>query len=180
MKQWILPSIIFGIVLFFWQFLSFAALNLHEKAQQYTPQQDSIIQALKKFKLKEGGYMLPRPKPGLSNSEWETQNNLYQNQPWVRLQYYTTRNNAMLKPLLQGFFTDVVLGFFILWVLNQINFTNRWKPVLFSVMLGVISFIYLPYTNHIWYPAFDIEFYLLDALVPFAIIGFLFKYFKRA
>ena len=86
----------------------------------------------------------------------------------------------MLKPLLQGFFTDVVLGFFILWILNQINFTNRWKPVLFSVMLGVISFIYLPYTNHIWYPAFDIEFYLLDALVPFAIIGFLFKFFKRA
>ena len=37
MKTFLLPTVLGGVILFFWQFLSFAAINLHGEAQEYTP-----------------------------------------------------------------------------------------------------------------------------------------------
>ena len=47
MTKAIIGSIVGGIILFFWQFLSHTILNLHKGAEQYTPKQDSIMAYLK-------------------------------------------------------------------------------------------------------------------------------------
>lgn len=177
-KIWILPSLVFGCILFFWQFLSFAALNLHENAQQYTPLQDSICKVLQTFNLKEGGYMLPQPQPGLSTEAWESQNAVLSQNPWIRMNYYTSRNVSMIKPLLLGFLSDLILGIIILWILHQCAKESKLKHILISIVIGIIAFIYIPLTNHIWFPSFDIWAYAIDAIIPFAAIGLVYSAFK--
>lgn len=177
-KSWVLPAIGFGCILFFWQFLSFAALNLHEKAQQYTPLQDSICKVMQAFNLKEGGYMLPQPQPGLSAEDWESQNAVFHQNHWIRMNYYTNRDVSMIKPLMLGFLSDLILGFCILWILKQCTSASTFKYMLYAVCVGLITFLYIPLTNHIWFPSFDLWAYLLDAVMPFTAIGFLYGYLK--
>ena len=45
-KKHLLYTLIGGTILFFWQFLSHAALNLHADAQQYTQVQSEILDAI--------------------------------------------------------------------------------------------------------------------------------------
>ena len=56
MKRLLFSSLAGGLILFFWQFLSFAAVNLHRSAQQYTPHQDEILAKLAELDLEEGMY----------------------------------------------------------------------------------------------------------------------------
>ena len=59
MKKYILPSLVIGIVLFMYQFVSWAAGNFHGSAQKYTPQQDTIQALLTGLNLEDGRYMIP-------------------------------------------------------------------------------------------------------------------------
>ena len=68
MKKSLIASIAGGIIIFFWQFLSNAALDLHRPASQSTPQQDSILAFLSTH-LKEGKYFLPNTPDNASNEE---------------------------------------------------------------------------------------------------------------
>lgn len=43
MKSFVFPTVLGGLLLFFWQFLSFAAINLHGQAQEYTPLDRNIL-----------------------------------------------------------------------------------------------------------------------------------------
>ena len=43
MKSFVFPTVLGGLLLFFWQFLSFAAINLHGQAQEYTPLDRDIL-----------------------------------------------------------------------------------------------------------------------------------------
>uniref|UniRef100_UPI003F6A21F7 hypothetical protein n=1 Tax=Sediminibacterium sp. TaxID=1917865 RepID=UPI003F6A21F7 len=59
MKKNIIASIVGGVLLFMWQFLSWTAINLHSPSQQYSAKQDTILAILKTHLDKEGGYYLP-------------------------------------------------------------------------------------------------------------------------
>ncbi|NCZ95460.1 MAG: hypothetical protein EBZ16_08065 [Flavobacteriia bacterium] len=71
MKKHLLYTLIGGTILFFWQFLSHAALNLHADAQQYTPVQSEILDAIAAAGLEPGQYMLGQPGP-TETMEWRT------------------------------------------------------------------------------------------------------------
>jgi hypothetical protein len=47
MKKEVIGAIVGGIIIFIWQFLSFALINFHLPVQQYTDKQDAILEALK-------------------------------------------------------------------------------------------------------------------------------------
>ena len=51
MKNTLIFAFVAGTVLFMWQFLSFAAINLHEADQRYHPMQDSILADLAAYGL---------------------------------------------------------------------------------------------------------------------------------
>jgi hypothetical protein len=57
-KKTLIFAFVAGTVLFMWQFLSFAAINLHEADQRYHPMQDSILADLAAYGLDDAGYML--------------------------------------------------------------------------------------------------------------------------
>jgi len=54
MKTFLLSTVLGGLILFFWQFLSFAAINLHGPAQEYTPLDREILAHLDGLNLEEG------------------------------------------------------------------------------------------------------------------------------
>jgi len=86
-----------GLILFFYQFLSFAGANFHGNAQAYTEKQDTIMAFL-----------------------------------------------------------------------------------IYLCTVGFVAFLVVPYTNYIWYQTPDIWAHLLDAFVPYAIIGALYARFWRS
>ena len=59
MKKTIVAALVGGIIIFIWQFLSFALINFHKPAQNYTDKQDAIMTFLNSQQLPEGGYILP-------------------------------------------------------------------------------------------------------------------------
>ncbi len=173
MKKIILPSIITGFILFFWQFISFAGANLHEGSQQYTSKQDTIIKFMNSLNLEEGKYMMPMPNPALSQDEKYKYHMSTDGKPWMSVSYYHKMNVGMAMPMLRGFLSDVIAGFFLIFLFNAIGSVTLLKSVLHSLAIGLFAFIFIPYTNHVWYPAFDIVAYLIDAIIPYTIIGLL-------
>ena len=63
MKNPIIYTLVGGLVLFVWQFLSYAAINLHGEAQAYTPKDQEILAFLETIELEHGMYALGAPSP---------------------------------------------------------------------------------------------------------------------
>lgn len=173
MKRIVLPAIIIGFVLFLWQFISYAAGDFHSKQHQYTDKQDQIKATLNNLELEPGSYMIPSVKPGTSNEEMQKQWNELQNEPWMFVTYYGTEHTQMAPAMIRGFLSDIVLGLLLMLILNAIGGIKVIRSIMMCVSIGIITFLYFPYTNGIWYPQFDIWASLLDSIVPFSIIGIL-------
>ncbi|MDX1937586.1 MAG: hypothetical protein SFU21_10725, partial [Flavihumibacter sp.] len=62
MKKILIGGIVGGILLFAWQTISWTVANLHDKGQQYTAKQDTILSALAASGIDEGSYLVPRPE----------------------------------------------------------------------------------------------------------------------
>jgi hypothetical protein len=65
----------------------------------------------------------------------------------------------------------------LFWLLKQKENTSLGYKVLLSVVIGFVAFMYIPYSNYIWYKAPDIYAHLIDGIVPWtilALIGHLF------
>lgn len=170
MKKIILPSFVIAITLWMWQFVSFAAANLHSGGQQYTPYQDTIASFIGKLNLADGEYLIPQvdpKKPDMKMEDW----NQYYGKPWMFLKYYNNREDVMGMNMIRGFSSNWVAGFIIIYLLNLMGSMKLIKSILTTLGMGFVVFIYVPYTNHIWFPDFDTLITLLDCLAPFALIG---------
>lgn len=47
------------------------------------------------------------------------------------------------------------------------------KRTLFAIAIGFSGFIFYPYSNFIWFKNPDIVAHMIDAIVPFALVGLL-------
>jgi len=63
MKKATIGSMVGALIIFLWQYLSFALINFHKPAQQYTDKQDAIMSFLDRQGLKDGGYFMPNIPP---------------------------------------------------------------------------------------------------------------------
>src|SRR5882762_8086239 len=88
MKKLVIGSLVGGLLIFIWQTLSWAALNLHHASQEYTPKQDSILSYLNTQFSEDGSYMLPNYPPGTSREEMEKQMESRKGKPWAQIQYH--------------------------------------------------------------------------------------------
>jgi len=61
MKKSLLFALIGGVIIFVWQFISFAIPNFHKSRMEYSPVQDEVLAAIEKSGMKEGMYMLGQP-----------------------------------------------------------------------------------------------------------------------
>lgn len=171
MNKLVIGSLVGGILIFIWQTLSWAALNLHHASQEYTPHQDSILRYLNTQFSEDGAYLLPNYPEGTSREEMEKQMDVNKGRPWVQIQYHKALNVNMGANIFRGLIVDIIMVAFACWILLKIPAPGM--GVIFGACLsiGIIVFINSPYTIHIWYPKADIMIHLLDALVSWALCG---------
>ena len=173
MKRKLLFSLIGAIVIFAWQFLSYAMPNFHKSAARYTPAQDSILNMIEKQGLKEGMYFLGQPDPSLSQAEQQAAMEKMDGKPWAIINYHETNTMSMAMNMTRGFLVCFVISFLLFWLFLQQKNPTLMNRLFLALAVGMIGFFFVPYTNFIWYKAPDIFAHFADAIVPWVILGFI-------
>lgn len=173
MKKMIIGAVVGGIILFAWQFLTWGALNLHEKQQQYTPKQDSILAYLGTQFSEDGAYFMPTFKPGTSNSEMEAQMKAMEGKPWAQVVYHKKMDgmNKMFMNMGRSLVVDIVVIWLLCWLLTKITAPSFGTVFMGTLGTGLIVFLNAPYVMHIWYGSFDLMAHFTDTLVAWGVTG---------
>lgn len=169
MKNQLLFSITGGVILFVWQVLSHVAPDFHSSSDAYTPHQDTILSVLKETQLESGFYKLGVQDPN-SYVKPEKKKPGY-NSTWARLNYRKNDSNDMLFPMIRTYVTDVLIAFFIFMMLKNMNPSSLRKKLFLATGVGLIGFLYLSYSDFIWYKSPDIWAYFFDSTIPFILLG---------
>lgn len=170
-------SIIGGVVLFLWQFLSYAMPNFHKSAQAYTPLQDSIMNYFEQVGLEEGMYMLGMPNP--DNKEEVAASWNEESSTWAIVNYRIDESNSMAMPLFRSFSVCVLIAAMLFWLLKQKEGTSMQYKVIVSVLVGFVSFLFISYSNYIWFKEPDIYAHLIDGIVPWIALGLIAHLFLK-
>jgi len=173
MKRILLFSLIGAIIIFAWQFLSYAMPNFHKSASGYTPAQDEILQKLDQLGLKEGMYLLGQPDPVLSQAEQQASMKTMEGKPWAVINYHKVSSMSMAMPMIRGLMVCFVISFLLFWLFQQQKDPTLKNRLFLSLAVGMIGFFFVPYTNFIWYKAPDIFAHFADGIVPWLILGFI-------
>jgi hypothetical protein len=170
MKNHILFSLLGGIVLWLWQFISFAAANLHGSAQAYTPLSDPIISAISATSLPEGRYLLGQVDPDLIASGEATG---FENEggPVAILHWDPVNDQNMALNMIRGFAVCLLVSALLFWLVKSLRKPSPRSGALAGLAIGFMAFLAIPYTNFIWYRSPDIWAYLADAVVPWVLMG---------
>ena len=171
MKKLIIGALVGGIIIFIWQTLSWAMLNLHHAGQEYTPKQDTIMSFLSSQFSEDGSYLLPNDPPNTSREEMEKTMDSRKGRPWAEIQYHKALNVNMGANILEGLLVDILMVALLCWVLLKIAEPSFGRIFTACLLTGISVFINSPFTVHIWYPKADIMVHLTDALVSWAACG---------
>lgn len=170
MKKWIIFGLAGGILLFIWQFLSFAMPNFHKSANEFTPLQDTLLTTFESLKLEEGMYMLGIPDPNNQDQDMAMKGDTY---TWASLNYKINDSTSMERPMIRSIIIDILISLILLAFLMQLKNPTLIKRIALSVGIGLIGFFFISYSDFIWYKEPDIFAYLIDAIVPWTILGWL-------
>lgn len=166
MKNQLIATLVAGIIIFIWQFLSWAALNLHGAEQQYTDKQEAILQCLSE-NLQPGHYFLPNTAPGEDTQAYIEK---YGGKPWAMISYHPAMNTNMGLNMFRGLVVDFVAAFLLIWLLMNFKHLTFNTALLASLSVGTIAYLTLPYLNSIWYENPTLS-YLLDTAVQWGLVG---------
>jgi len=173
MKKQLLFSLIGAVIIFVWQFLSFAMPNFHKSAMGYTPAQDEILQKFQELGLKEGMYVLGMPDPSTPREQQQAAMKAYEGKPWAVVNYQLNNSMDMVTPMIRGFLVSFVIAFLLFWIFLQQKEATLKNRLLVALAVGMIGFFFVPYTGFIWFKEPDIWAYFIDAIVPWLVLGFI-------
>jgi hypothetical protein len=173
MKKMIIGSLVGGIILFVWQFLTWGMLNLHEAQQKYTPKQDSVLAYLGTQFSEDAAYMMPTFPPGTAREAMEKQMKATEGKPWAQVVYHKSLPgmNKMFMNMGRSLLVDILIICMLCWLLLKINAPSFSTIFLGTIGTGLIVFLNAPYTMHIWYDSFDLTAHFVDALVAWGATG---------
>ncbi len=171
MKKNLLGALVGGLILFVWQALSHMAFNLHEPNQKYSTGQDSVLAAIKTHIKEPGGYIIPRMKDELSMEQMEAFTKSIEGKPWAMVRYYQTREIDMGSNMARGLIVNILLAILLIWVIQNLKNPTKGLILRVSLVVGFIAFTNISYTEHIWYPVFDLRAQLMDAFVGWGLTG---------
>lgn len=174
MKKTIIGSIVGGILIFAWQFLSWTVLNLHKAANRYTPNQDAIMTALNANLPEEGGYIMPGFPENATRADREILMKEANGKPWASVQYHKSQESTagdMMKNMIRGLLVNIITVWLFCWILSKINDPGFGTILLASLFTGFIVFFNAAYTADIWYKWFDIMAYFYDAMISWGLCG---------
>ncbi len=170
MKKSIIASLIGGIIIFFWQFLSNAALDLHRPATQYTSNQDTILHFLS-TQLEEGKYFLPNTPVGATADQMQQLAEDAKGKPWAIIDYKKANTTNMPVNMGRGLITNIIMVWLFIWLLSKGNYCTFGSIFTASLVVGILSFLFFPYTNFIWYESPGIYADMLDGLMGWGLCG---------
>jgi hypothetical protein len=171
MKKTIYFSLIGAFVIFFWQFLSYALINFHKSGAEYTPLQEEMLNYFDSIGLEQGMYLLGQPDPAIANEEGAMDQ--YMGGPWAVVNYQKEMSAEMIMPMVRGFLVSMVIAWLLFWLFNQQKDPSLRNRLCLAVVVGIIGFLFTPYTNFIWYKNPDIWAYFLDGIAPWVILGWI-------
>lgn len=169
MKKQLIASLVGGILLFVWQFLSWSMLNIHGSEMAYTPNQDKILENLTQ-NLEEGSYFLPNLPPGSSSAEEQAYMQNSVGKPWAIVSYHKAMNMSMGMNMFRGLAVDFVAAFLLTWLLLKFASLDMKTSVLTSLAVGGIGYLTIPYLNSIWFESNSIG-HLIDAVAQWGLVG---------
>jgi hypothetical protein len=183
MKTKILFTLVGGLLLFIWQFLSFAFPNFHKEAMRYTPLQDTLLATIERSGLEPGRYILGMPDPALEGDREKMEAEFkakYEGRPWAVLQYAHNNTMDMELNMVRGVLVCMITAWLFFLVLSAMRVESLVSRIGVGVAVGLIGFLFIPYSSYIWFREPGIWAYLLDGVAPWAILGALGHVFLRA
>ncbi|HRO42526.1 MAG TPA: hypothetical protein PL009_06810 [Flavipsychrobacter sp.] len=169
MKKILIGSLVGGLIIFIWQFISNAAIDFHYKAHQYTEQQDAILNSLSQ--LPEGGYIMPSLPKTATQQEWEQYMKEKEGKPWAMVQYHNSMQYNMGMNMARGYIVNVLTVALFCWMLLRMRPLSFGRVMTASLFIGLIVFMNGIYTGHIWYQFFDTSAHLSDAVASWVLAG---------
>jgi hypothetical protein len=171
MKKIIIGSIVGGVLIFLWQFLSWGVGNFHRPVQNYTDKQDAIMSFLNSQNLEEGGYILPSLPRDAKPEDWEGMMKETEGKPWATIQYHKELNHDMAMRIVRALLVDILTVYLLCWLLRRFNVLTFTNILTASLVIGLIVFLNVPYTHSIWYEDHDTWISLLDAIASWGLVG---------
>lgn len=164
MKKLIIASVLSGIVMFFWGFVSWTVLSWHQDVSHAFSDEKAMGQVLKQQSAEAGIYFMPFTEEGFS----EGQATIF---AAVVPEYKTN----MSKQMGLGLLGYIVSGFLVALMLAMTQGLNYGQRLKFVALTGLaIGFIgHFPYYN--WF-AFSLEYTLVmiaDSIIGWVLGGLL-------
>ncbi len=166
MKNQLIATIVAGVILFVWQFISWAAVNFHKSEQMYTPNQDAVIQMLSE-NLEPGTYYIPQAAPG---EDQMAALEKYGGKPWAVVSYHASMPTEMGMNLFRGFVVDLLAAFLLVWILMNFSNLTFKTAMLGSLAVGAIAYLTIPYMNSIWFEG-NTTGYIIDLIGQWGLVG---------
>ncbi len=170
MKTLAIGSLVGGIILFLWQFLSWSLLGIHNPQMAYTPNQDAIIEALGNNLEEAGTYFVPRAPEGATMAEEEAFGKKMTGQPWAIVSYRKSFNANMGMNMVRGLIIDLLAVLLLGWILMKIPNLDFQTPLIVSLAVGLIGYLTISYLNTIWFEGSSFP-DLIDAIVSWGAVG---------
>lgn len=170
MNKQLVGTLVTGIILFMWQFISWNVLNLHQAEMQYTPKQDQIMEALSQLELENGHYMIPNFPKDTPMEEQEKLMESMNGQPWATVSYHKAFEVNMGMNMTRGFLLDLLSAFLLVWVLMKFRENDFMTSLLASLAVGTIGYLTIPYLHQVWMETNSTG-YLIDTVVAWGLVG---------
>ena len=94
-----------------------------------------------------------------------------QGKPWAMVRYYQVYEIDMTSNMVRGLAVNILLAFLLIWIINRLKAPSKQTILSLSLVVGFIAFSNISYTEHIWYPVFDLRAQLIDAFVGWGLTG---------
>jgi lipopolysaccharide export LptBFGC system permease protein LptF len=171
MKKLLIGAIVGGILVFAWQTLSWTVLDLHGKEYRQAKNQDSIMSYLNSQFSEDGQYMIPREAESASSKEMEEFQKNMMGKPWAVVSYHKSYNTDMMMNIIRGLLVSIVSALFVCWVLMKQSPSSFGTTFISSVLIGLAGYLFIPYSNQIWFQTPGGMTNMIDALVSWGLCG---------
>lgn len=170
MNKQIIGTLVGGIILFIWQFLSWGPLNIHKAELKYTDKQDEVMQAINGLNLDPGTYMIPHAPSDMSMEDAQKSVEQYLGKNWARVSIHENYNIDMGSNMFRSIVVNLIAVFLLIWILLRFEHRDFMTCMMASWAIGIMAFLTIPYMNHIWLESSSIG-YLIDVIVQWGLVG---------
>lgn len=170
MKKQIIATLVAGVLIFLWQFLSWSLVGVHADDMKYTASQDTLLSVLSQHLSEGGTYFLPTVPPGSSSQESQAAMQAAEGKPWATISYHAAMRTGMGMNMVRGLVIDLLSAWLLIWLLLKIPNLTLTTALGASLAVGTIAYLTIPYLNSIWFENNTMG-YLIDLVVMWGAVG---------